>query len=170
MKMKGHSIFLAAMTSQFNTLYPDTLSCYRFLENLKWEKGFECRKCENAKFFDGAHKFARRCTRCGYDESISAFTIFHSIKFPIEKAFYIAYLLVAGKRNSTLGALASQLSVRINTVWGFKHKVIERIGELEKKGKKPVASRWEDVILIPHQIIRKTVDIKKVKIHENQAG
>ncbi len=26
---------------QFQTLYPDTLACYRFLENLKWENGFQ---------------------------------------------------------------------------------------------------------------------------------
>lgn len=137
---------------QFQTLYPDALSCYRFLENLKWEKAFHCRKCENEKYFDGAQKFARRCTRCGYNESITAFTIFHSIKFPIEKAFYIAYLAVAGKKDYTLEALANQLNLRVNTVWGFKHKVTERIQELEKKGNRPTASRWEEIILFyePH--------------------
>jgi two-component system, sensor histidine kinase LadS len=133
---------------QFKTLYPDSLACYRFLETLKWEKAFHCRKCQNDKYFDGAQKFARRCTRCGYNESITAFTIFHSIKFPIEKAFYIAYLAVAGKKDYTLEALAQQLDLRVNTVWSFKHKVIECIHDLEKKGKKPTVSRWEEVILI----------------------
>jgi hypothetical protein len=71
---------------QFSTLYPDSLSCFRFLETLKWEHGFQCRKCGNEKYFDGAQKFARRCTRCGYNESITSYTIFHGIKFPIEKA------------------------------------------------------------------------------------
>lgn len=132
---------------QFKTLYPDSLACYRFLETLKWEQSFHCRKCANEKYFDGTHKFARRCTRCGYNESITAFTIFHSIKFPIEKAFYIAYLTVTGKKDYTLEKLAHDLEVRVNTVWAFKHKVAERIAELEHHGKKPSASRWEDVIL-----------------------
>jgi hypothetical protein len=132
---------------QFQTLYPDGLTCYRFLEHLKWDKEYHCRKCGNEKYFDGSQKFARRCTRCGYNESITTFTIFHSIKFPIEKAFYIAYLAVSGKKDYTLEILANQLELRVNTVWGFKHKVIERIAELEKNGKKPIASRWEDVIL-----------------------
>jgi hypothetical protein len=153
--------------SQFKTLYPDTLSCYRFLESLKWEKEFDCRKCENKKFFAGAHNFARRCTRCGYDESITAYTIFHSIKFPIEKAFYIAYLVVAAKKDSTLESLAAQLKLRINTVWSFRHKVVERITELEKKGKKPTVSRWEEVILSPHHRKRHVDDLKALKIHEN---
>ncbi|MEX1239272.1 MAG: 7TM diverse intracellular signaling domain-containing protein [Cyclobacteriaceae bacterium] len=134
---------------QFRTLHPDSLSCYRFLESLKWKKTFHCRKCGNEKYFDGAQKFSRRCTRCGYNESITSFTIFQSIKFPIEKAFYIAYLAVTGKKDHTLASLSDQLDLRMNTVWGFKKKVLERINHLEKHGKKPTASRWEDVILIP---------------------
>lgn len=133
---------------QFQTLYPDALACYRSLENLKWEKGFHCRKCQNEKYFEGATKFARRCTRCGYNESITAFTIFHSIKFPIEKAFYIAYLTVAGKKDYTLESLAEQLQLRVNTTWSFKHKVTERIDELTQGGKQLTASDWEEVILI----------------------
>ena len=140
---------------QFQTIYPDTLACHRSLDNLKWEKGYRCRKCGNEKYFDGAKKFARRCTRCGYNESITAYTIFHSIKFPIEKAFYLAYLIVAGRDDSTLEELAQKLDLRVNTVWSFRHKVLERVQELEKGGRKPVASRWEEVILI-HEEGRKS--------------
>src|SRR5690606_17592633 len=83
-----------------------------------------------------------------YNESITAYTIFHSIKFPIEKAFYLAYLEVGGKHDLTLEALAEKLDLRVNTVWSFRHKVLERVTELEKRGKRPVVSRWEEVILL----------------------
>jgi hypothetical protein len=145
---------------QFQTLYPDTLACYRFLESLKWEKGFHCRKCRNEKYFDGTQKFSRRCTRCGYNESITAYTIFHSIKFPIEKAFYIAYLTVAGKKDYTLEDLATQLNLRVNTVWAFKHKVTERIVELSKRGNHPPVSRWEEVVLLAESRSKKSA-VKK---------
>ena len=46
----------------------------------------------------------------------------------------------------TLDSLATQLAVRLNTVWSFKHKVVDSINELQKRGKKPTASRWEEVI------------------------
>lgn len=134
---------------QFRTLYPDSLSCYRFLETLKWEKDFRCRKCGNEKYFEGVRKFSKRCTRCGYNESITSFTIFHSIKFPIEKAFYIAYLAVTGKNDHTLESLSEQLDLRMNTVWSFKHKVNDRIFHLARHGRKPTASRWEEIILLP---------------------
>jgi two-component system, sensor histidine kinase LadS len=134
---------------QFRTLYPDSLACYRFLENLKWEKEFYCKKCSNEKYFEGSQKFSRRCTRCGYNESVTSFTILHSIKFSVEKAFYIAYLAVTGKKDHTLESLSGQLDLRMNTVWGFKRKVLDRIRHLEEHGRKPIASRWEEVILIP---------------------
>lgn len=132
---------------EFKTLYPDTLACYRFLESLKWERGFHCRKCLNDRFFDGAQKFSRRCTRCGYNESITANTIFHNVKFPIEKAFFIAYLSVTGKKNYTLEVLSTMLDLRLNTVWSFKNKVQGQISELELKGEKPSISKWQNVIL-----------------------
>lgn len=136
---------------EFKTLYPDNLACYRSLENLKWERGFRCRKCDNEKYFEGAQKFARRCTRCGYNESITAFTIFHSIKFPIEKAFFIAYLAVSGRKENTLETLSRKLGIGLNSVWGFRTKVTERIKELEMKGRKPVTTRWEEIITeMPH--------------------
>lgn len=145
---------------QFRTLYPDNLSCYRFLETLKWGKNFHCRKCGNEKHFDGSQKFSRRCTRCGYNESITAYTIFHSIKFPVEKGFYIAYLAVTGKKDYTLESLSGQLDLRVNTIWGFKRKVVDRIHLLENNGSKPTASVWEEVILIP----------KRIKIREKKVA
>ncbi|MEJ1238798.1 7TM diverse intracellular signaling domain-containing protein [Chryseolinea sp. T2] len=137
--------------AQFRTLYPDMLACYRFLDQLKWEKGFSCRKCGNSKYFDGAQKFSRRCTKCGYNESITSYTIFHSIKFPIEKAFYVAFLGVSGNREHTLEVLARQLDMRINTLWSFKQKVSERITVLQGVGHIPHASRWEEIILITEE-------------------
>jgi hypothetical protein len=139
---------------QFQTLYADSLACYRFLENLKWEHGFNCRKCGNEKHFAGAQKFARRCTKCGYNESITAFTIFHSIKFPIEKAFYIAYVTVIGKKDYTLEALSEQLDLRVNTLWSFRHKVQERLLQIEVRGKKLASPKWEEVIMVQETAIK----------------
>ncbi len=133
---------------EFKTLYTDTLACYRFLDTLKWGKGYQCKRCSNDKYFAGAQKFGRRCTRCGYNESITSYTIFHGIKFPIEKAFYLAYMAVNGKREITLEWLSSKIDLRINTVWSFRRKVMERIKDLEGFGRKPTVNRWEEVILL----------------------
>src|SRR6185369_5789726 len=87
--------------TEFSTLYPDELTCFRFLEKLKEHKVFECLKCSNSKYSAGVQKFSRRCTRCGYNESITANTLFHSVKFPITKAFYLTYVSVSEKSHLT---------------------------------------------------------------------
>lgn len=150
---------------EFKTLYPDTLSCYRFLEELKWEHGFQCRKCKNEKFFKGAQKFSKRCSRCGYNESITAYTIFHNLKFPIEKAFFITYLSVIEKKTYTLESLSLILDLRINTIWAFKRKVQGQIAELELKGKRPSISKWHEVVLTEEN---NSSNLQKSKKHPHQ--
>jgi two-component system, sensor histidine kinase LadS len=147
---------------EFKTLYPDTLAAYRFLETLKWESGFACGKCGNQKYFDGVQKFSRRCTKCGYNESITSFTIFQGVKFPVEKAFYIAYLCVVGKKEGTLESFAKQLDVGLNTVWAFRSKVMMRMKELEDSGRPLSASKWEEVILHSASPIKKKIPKSKV--------
>jgi hypothetical protein len=110
---------------QFQKIFPDEITCFKFLDKLKWENGYHCSKCANDKYSHGQHKFARRCTRCGYDESITANTIFHRIKFPLEKAFYILYVTNNRKNESTLDELSVTLDLRRNTIWSFKKKIEE---------------------------------------------
>ncbi len=108
---------------EFKSVFPDHLACYRYLEKSKWADIYACKKCNNKKYSSAAASFARRCSKCGYNESITAFTIFHGIKFPIEKAFYITFRVTRGRKDFTLDELAQTLDLRKNTVWKFKQKV-----------------------------------------------
>jgi len=130
---------------EFSTLYPDKLACYRFLEELKDQHGFTCSKCGNVRFSEGAQKFARRCTRCGYNESVTANTIFHAIKFPISKAFYIVYLTYTNKKSFTLDEMSHKLDLRLNTIWAFRQKVSERIAVGQEH--KINDYSWEGIVL-----------------------
>lgn len=130
---------------EFKKIFPDKLACYRYLEKLKWDKGFECKKCYNDKYFDGQKKFSRRCTRCGYNESITAYTIFHGIKFPIEKAFYITYLTMSGRQDITLEETSTLLSLRVNTIWSFKNKIQEILKT--KDFKKISNATWQNLLV-----------------------
>lgn len=134
---------------EFLTLYPDTLSCNRFLDELKSQQEFHCQKCGNQKCSPGAQKFSRRCTRCGYNESITTNTIFQGVKFPLEKAFYLCYVTVTGHRDTTLNQLAEELDLRMNTVWAFKKKIKQQLEGVGKKGH-PIR-QWEEIVLYAHE-------------------
>jgi hypothetical protein len=64
-----------------------------------------------------------RCTRCGYDESPTAGTLFHKLKFGIENAFEMAYDIVTGKKGASSIWLAERYGVRQTTAWLFRRKV-----------------------------------------------
>ena len=115
---------------QLNELFQSDEKCFEFLADLKWSKGFECRKCGNTNFCQGKTAHSRRCTKCKTEESAAAGTIFHNCKFPVHKAFYIAYNVCKGKEDLSTYEFARRLSLRQMTCWNFKTKIQHAIDEM----------------------------------------
>jgi two-component system, sensor histidine kinase LadS len=111
---------------EFQKIYPDELSCFKYLSDIKWAKSYHCKKCGNKNASEGKTEFSKRCTKCGYDESVTAFTIFHKSKLPITTTFYLIYLVMANKEISSHD-LSNKLGLRQKTCWAFKKKVIDAI-------------------------------------------
>jgi ligand-binding sensor domain-containing protein len=111
--------------AEFKNLYPDNESCYKFIEEQKWGTQYKCKKCGNVKYSSAQIEYSRRCSKCNYIETITSGTIFEGVKFPINKAFYLLFLIHEGKRY-TLKELADVVDLRPQTCWTFKKRVIER--------------------------------------------
>ena len=117
---------------QLQKMFASDEHCYEFLASIKWSNGFICRKCGNTNSCSGKSPYSKRCTKCKTEESATSETIFHNLKFPIHKAFYIAYRVCKGTDISTY-EFARQLSLRQMTCWKFKAKMkkaIEAAGEV----------------------------------------
>lgn len=112
-------------------LFSDDEKCLEFLADSKWKDGFVCRKCGNTNYCPGKTPFSRRCTKCKTEESAAAGTIFHNCKFPIHKAFYIAYTVCRGKEEISTYEFARRLSLRQMTCWNFKAKIRHALGEMD---------------------------------------
>lgn len=146
-KTKAIILFEEVSYEEFCKVFPDELSCYRHLEEVKWGAGYLCRKCGNNNYSASDRKFSRKCNRCDHIESVTAYTLFHSIKFPINKAFYIIYITTLSKVDLTLKELSETLDLRPNTCSAFRRKVQERKEKvLARTGKKDV-ERWESLVL-----------------------
>ena len=118
------SIFTKELnTEQLEELFLNDDKCFEFLAALKWSDGFTCRKCGNTNFCPGKTPYSRRCTKCKTEESSTAGTIFHNCKFPVSKAFYIAYNVCRGKEDISTYEFARRLSLRQMTCWNFKTKI-----------------------------------------------
>lgn len=107
--------------------------CLEYLVFCKWGSGYKCRKCGNMKFGRGKKWHHRRCTRCRYDESPTARTLFHKIKFPLTKAFGMVNELVVEEQGRSSIALAVKYRVCQETAWFFKRKVQQAMARFETK-------------------------------------
>jgi transposase-like protein len=99
--------------------------CYSYLIELKWSKGYSCRKCGHNVCVKGRKWSYRKCQICKYDESCTAHTLFHNIKFPITKAFLMIHQITTLKKGMSTHDLARQHAIHQNTAWFFKRKVQE---------------------------------------------
>ena len=127
---------------QFSELYPNDDSCLKVIQELKWPEGFVCRKCGYDKASNVEVWYRKKCNRCGTIESITSNTLFHHLKFPLIKAFYLTYV-----QHATLSYTNEQLSeildLRKSTVWAFRQKVDERLKS--RKGSKTIS--WKEIIV-----------------------
>jgi fumarate reductase subunit D len=126
-------------------VFPGKDTCYQYVAGLKWKDGFVCRKCGNAKANEGDTFLSKRCTKCGIIESVTAHTVFHKLKFPIEKAFYIAYVVFSSKESPNMSELAKEIDLNYKSCIRFRQKIEEAIEERKKQGIK--VKNWEDIIL-----------------------
>ncbi len=130
---------------EFSKLFPDDDSCYKYLAELKWNEKFECFRCGNDKYAEGQGHHARRCSKCRYNESATANTIFHRGHIPIRMAFYMLFLVYANKGEITSQELSDILNIRQKTCWKFRKKVLEKLDLIRKTEDEP--DGWDRIIL-----------------------
>ena len=109
---------------EFQKKFTNDRDCLEYLSSVKWDEGFKCKKCKNTHYCKGIKEFDRQCSKCNYLESPMAGTLFHKIKFPILKAFYMIYFISTNKKGITSTELSRKLDLTQKVCWLFKRKVM----------------------------------------------
>jgi transposase-like protein len=99
----------------FQRAFPDESACLRYLEAVRWPKGFVCPLCGAAgdPFIFGNRPRVRRCRSCQADISLTAGTIMHRTKMPLQVWFWAAYLMTS----QTPGMSALQFRRQLGVSW-----------------------------------------------------
>lgn len=126
-------LFSGLAVHEFMEKFSSNESCYEYLALLKWQNGYSCSDCSHGEFSKGRLPSARRCKKCKYDESATAGTLFHKVKFEIKKAFWIVYQVISSKSGVSSMQLSRDLELRKNTAWAFKRKVQEMMQSSENE-------------------------------------
>lgn len=116
-------MFKSINAIEFNKEFIDNESCYQYLMDRKWKKGFTCSFCGCKESIKGKTYYHKRCKSCRYDESVTANTVFHSLKMPILKAFHMIFRVTAKKKGMSSMELGAEVGVQQKTAWLFKRKI-----------------------------------------------
>jgi hypothetical protein len=108
---------------EFIKIFPDDESCREFIANEKWKDGYKCKRCHNTKYVYFEKHNKRECTKCRYNESATAGTLFHRVKFGIQKAFCIAYEMTCTSKPISSIHVAKRYEITQKTAWIFIQKV-----------------------------------------------
>ncbi|MDX2302085.1 MAG: 7TM diverse intracellular signaling domain-containing protein [Microscillaceae bacterium] len=128
---------------EFIKIFPDEDACYQFLAEIKWQSGYACNRCQNRSYTLGRGHFARRCTKCGYNESATVNTIFERSHLDLQKALYMLFLVYNQKENTSAVELSQTLGIRENTCGKFIRKIRTKM----KNTKNQIQEGWTHIIL-----------------------
>jgi hypothetical protein len=132
---------------EFSAKYPDQESCNKFLSDLKWQNGYKCIRCDHTNYSAGRVPYSRRCTKCSYEESPMHNTIFENNRIPINKAFYIVYLMYSSKGTISSYQLSQKIGIRQSTCWSYATRVKKVLSEQKRSKKKGVQQGWVALVM-----------------------
>jgi transposase-like protein len=125
MYFKGENII------EFSQRFKDELTCQAYLADLKWGNGYTCTKCGCTRSSVRGSDKARQCHQCHHIESPTANTLFHKVKFGLQKAFMIVFEMSATTKGLSSSQVGRRYGVRRSTAWYFMHKVREAMKSSE---------------------------------------
>lgn len=101
---------------------PNDEKCKAYLSKYKWQDCFRCTKCKGEK---GCMKKGYRyhCYGCGHLESATANTLFHKVKFGLQKAFCIVFEMTTTSKSLSSTQLAERYGISQTSMWFFMQKV-----------------------------------------------
>lgn len=122
---KGQSIL------NFMKVFPNDDACKAYLADLKWHDGFTCSKCGHTKgCLRKDHGYF--CYNCHHVEGATANTLFHKVKFGLQKAFCIAFEMSTSSRGLSSIQMGKRYDIRQATAWFFMQKVRKAMESSQK--------------------------------------
>jgi hypothetical protein len=122
----------AKSLQEFRSQFGTRDLCLKYLASQKWRydlSSYQCKKCGHSSFGKSRYLHGMRCSKCGYDESATAHTLFHKTKISIVKAFEMIYRVSTNKKGSSSMTLTRELGISQHSTWFFRRKIQKSITE-----------------------------------------
>ena len=114
--LKGQSIL------NFIKELPNDDDCKAYLAKIKRQDGFICMKCGHHKGCEKAGQ-KHQCYGCQHVESSTPNTLFHKVKFGLQKAFCVVFEMSTSSKSVSSIQMGKRFDIRQGTAWYFMQKV-----------------------------------------------
>jgi hypothetical protein len=112
---------------EFQKVFPDDAACAKYLEAMRWPKGFICPTCGHADKpyrFPSRSSVVLRCRKCKLNASLTASTVMQSTHTPLSTWFWGAYLVTTQTPGQSALQFQRQLGLsRYETAFQILHKL-----------------------------------------------
>lgn len=98
-------------------------ACAQALAQQRWPEGFRCPRCGHDHGYAITTRRSYECSKCHYQASLTAGTLFHSTNLSLIKWFWAIYLAVSDKG----GISAMRLSKQIGVSWITASRMLRKI-------------------------------------------
>lgn len=108
---------------KFQTQFASEQKCHDYLFQRRWPDGFVCPKCQGQRYSYLKSRWLYQCSECRYQCSVKVGTIFQKSKTPLQKWFWMIYLISQSKVGFSSLALTRLLSISYGTALRMSHKI-----------------------------------------------
>ena len=110
--------------AEFHKFFPDEAACHRYLEQLRWPRGFVCPGCAAAGPAWRSERGLLVCPKCRRHVSIIAGTLFEGTRKPLREWFLAAWAVTSQKHGASALGMQRVLGLgSYKTAWAWLHKL-----------------------------------------------
>ena len=109
---------------EFQSQFPDDEACWQSLRRARWPRGFRCPRCNGRASSWISSRALEQCSRCRYQCSLTAGTVFHGTRIALRIWFWAIFFL--GRHKKGISALQFQRDTGLGsyqTAWTMLHKL-----------------------------------------------
>lgn len=139
---------LPGTLAEFVEEFSDEERCAAVLRRWKYGgRGFECPRCRGHEAWYLPSRKLDECRGCHHQVSLTAGTVMHGTRKPLQLWFLAMYLFVSSKRGISALELQRELGLRkYQTAWTWLHKLRDAVGMRGPtllKGRVELDETWE---------------------------
>lgn len=108
---------------KFQALFASEEKCHQYLCLRRWPDGFVCPKCSGQRHSYITSRRLYQCSTCRYQCSVRVGTVFQKSKTPLQKWFWMIFLLSQSKNGYSALALKRLLAISYSTALSMTHKI-----------------------------------------------